>query len=103
VDFSLFKSLIFLVDSKDLVDSQLFIVKLNATDFLSQDFSFASVYEHFNAVGEVFFEFKIIILKYYFLARNLQLSYGRIYPRFHFVYNSKEYSKIRNFAKCLFF
>jgi len=55
VDFSLFKSLIFLVDSKDLVDSQLFIVKLNATDFLSHDFSFASVYEHFNAVGEVFF------------------------------------------------
>nr|CAD2141962.1 unnamed protein product [Meloidogyne enterolobii] len=41
-----------LVDSKDLVDPQLFVVKLNATDFLSHDFSFASVYEHFNAAGE---------------------------------------------------
>ncbi|CAK5087808.1 unnamed protein product [Meloidogyne enterolobii] len=41
-----------LVDSKDPVDPQLFIVKQNTSDFLSHDFSFASVYEHFNAVGE---------------------------------------------------
>uniref|UniRef100_A0A914LMW2 Endonuclease/exonuclease/phosphatase domain-containing protein n=1 Tax=Meloidogyne incognita TaxID=6306 RepID=A0A914LMW2_MELIC len=41
-----------LVDSKDIVDPQLFIVRLNTVDFLSHDFLFASVYEHFNAVGE---------------------------------------------------